>query len=103
VAEKKAEPESARGRLAELRDRVERAARLIAELREANFALKGEIVELQRKLEEAGSAPGPTPSPSPMGEAASEVHEELQLLRDERKIIRARVQNLLERIEGLDI
>jgi hypothetical protein len=103
VAEKKADAENARGRLAELRDRVERATRLIAELREANYALKGEIVELNRKLGEAGSAPGPTPAGSPTGQAASEIHEELQLLRDERKIIRARVQNLLERIEGLDL
>jgi hypothetical protein len=100
VAEKKPEAESAGDRLANLRDRVERATRLIAELREANYALKGEMVELQRKLEEAGSGGGPAPTASA---ASSEIHEELQLLRDERKIIRARVQSLLERIEGLDL
>ncbi len=108
MGEKKPRVDDAQSRLAELRDRVERATKLIAELREANYSLTGEIAELHRKLGELpASAPPPPPSPSfaPSGPSApsSEVHEELQLLRDERKIIRAKVQNLLERIERIDL
>jgi predicted nuclease with TOPRIM domain len=103
VGEKKASESEAESRLAALRDRVERATKLIAELREANYSLTGEIAELHRKL---GALP-PTPPASPPTSVSSPaaptgVHEELQLLRDERKIIRAKVQNLLERIERID-
>jgi hypothetical protein len=104
VGEKKPSVDDAQSRLAELRDRVERATKLIAELREANYALSGEIAELHRKL---GAIPASAPPPAPAASAPSapsaEVHEELQLLRDERKIIRAKVQNLLERIERIDL
>jgi uncharacterized coiled-coil DUF342 family protein len=98
VGEKKASADDAQSRLSELRDRVERATKLIAELREANYSLTGEIAELHRKL---GALPASLP-PTPSAPSA-EVHEELQLLRDERKIIRAKVQNLLERIERIDL
>lgn len=102
MGEKKPNAEDATGRLAELRDRVERATKLIAELREANYSLSAELADLQRKLAAAPApapaATGPSAPPTPSGE----VHEELQQLRDERKIIRAKVQNLLERIERID-
>lgn len=99
----------AASRLADLKDRVERATKLIAELRETNYALKGELLDLKRQVLSleggrpergeyaAGSAPSTAPSVPPA------VHEELQALRDERKIIRAKVQNLLERIEELEL
>lgn len=100
MGEKKAGADDAQSRLAELKDRVERATKLIAELREANYALNGEIAELHRKL---GALPAPAAGPPPPAAAQTPapagLHEELQLLRDERKIIRAKVQNLLERIE----
>jgi hypothetical protein len=92
-------------RLAELKDRVERATKLIAELREANYSLSTEIAELHRKLGElpAAAAPAaPAPAPPAAAPPSREVHEELQQLRDERKIIRAKVQYLLERIERID-
>jgi hypothetical protein len=102
------EPDAA-SRLAELKERVERATKLIAELREANYALKGELADLKRQVlslegakpergEHAASSAASTASDIPQA-----VHEELSALRDERKIIRAKVQNLLERIEGLEI
>jgi FtsZ-binding cell division protein ZapB len=98
-----------------LKGRVDRAAKLISELREANYSLTSELAALHRKVEalEAdrtadesppASAPrevAPAPGPSPSTDAR--VHEELQALRDERKIIRAKVQSLLERIEKLDL
>jgi hypothetical protein len=103
VGEKKSDAEGVPNRLAELRDKVERATKLIAELREANYALTGEIADLHRKLGALSSAPSAAPSAQGAPAAVSEgVHEELQLLRDERKIIRAKVQNLLERIERID-
>jgi hypothetical protein len=103
VGEKKADVDD--GRLAELKDRVERATKLIAELRERNYALTGEVAELHRKLgalppAASGSTPPPAAAPVPL---PAGLHEELQLLRDERKIIRAKVQNLLERIERIEI
>lgn len=106
MGEKKPSVDDAQSRLAELRDRVERATKLIAELREANYSLTGEIAELHRKLGALpGSAPPTAPPVSASGPSApsAEVHEELQLLRDERKIIRAKVQNLLERIERIEL
>ena len=110
MGEKKASADDAQSRLSELKDRVERATKLIAELREANYSLTGEIAELHRKL---GALPPLPPGPPPLSPPipavpsappgpSAEVHEELQLLRDERKIIRAKVQNLLERIERID-
>jgi predicted nucleic acid-binding Zn-ribbon protein len=101
VGEKKASADDAQSRLSELKDRVERATKLIAELREANYSLTGEIAELHRKL---GALPASVPpARSAPSEPSEEVHEELQLLRDERKIIRAKVQNLLERIGRIDL
>ena len=98
MGEKKPTANDATGRLAELRDRVERATKLIAELRGANYSLSAELTELQRKLAAAPSPAAPSAPPA----LSREVHEELQQLRDERKIIRAKVQNLLERIERID-
>ena len=106
MGDKKPSADDAQSRLAELKDRVERATKLIAELREANYSLTGEITELHRKLgalpasAQTASAASAPPAPSA---PSAEVHEELQLLRDERKIIRAKVQNLLERIERIDL
>lgn len=103
MGEKKTGADDAQSRLAELKDRVERATKLIGELREANYALTGEIAELHRKLGALPPLPPLPPSaPQPPSAPSAEVHEELQLLRDERKIIRAKVQNLLERIERID-
>ncbi len=98
MGEKKASADDAPSRLSELKDRVARATKLIAQLREANYSLTGEIAELHRK---SGGLPAIVP-PAPSA-PSKEVHEELQLLRDERKIIRAKVQNLLERIERIDL
>jgi hypothetical protein len=99
----------AASRLAELKDRVERATKLIAELRETNFALKGELADLKRQvLSLEGGRPergeyAAASAPSTASDVPQAVHEELSALRDERKIIRAKVQNLLERIEELEI
>jgi predicted nucleic acid-binding Zn-ribbon protein len=98
VAEKKPDAADIPGGLSELKDRVARATKLIAELREANHSLKSEVAELHRKLEAMEPA-----TASPAAAAAAVVHEELQQLRDERKIIRAKVQNLVERIERIDL
>ena len=102
MGEKKSGAEAAANRLAELRDKVERATKLIAELREANHALTGEIADLHRKLGALSPAPAAAPAQGAPAALSEGVHEELQLLRDERKIIRAKVQNLLERIERID-
>lgn len=101
MGEKKAGVDDAESRLAELKDKVERATKLIAELREANYSLTGEVAELHRKL---GALPPAAPgsAAAPVSPPAG-VHEELQMLRDERKIIRAKVQNLLERIERIEL
>lgn len=99
----------AASRLAELKDRVERATKLIAELREANYALKGELLDLKRQVGalEGGRPERAEPAAASTRSTASALssggHEELQALRDERKIIRAKVQNLLERIERIEL
>ena len=102
MGEKKPTADDATGRLAELKDRVERATKLIAELREANYSLSAELADLQRKLAASPVSAPAAVAPSPPQAPSREVHEELQQLRDERKIIRAKVQNLLERIERID-
>jgi len=88
----------ASARLAELQNEVEKAAGLIAELRESNYSLNGEIVELKRQIE-SPSEEDPEPRPS---EDTSELVAELEVLRKERAAIRARVVKLLERIEKLE-
>jgi predicted RNase H-like nuclease (RuvC/YqgF family) len=113
--------DAASTRLAQLRERVERATHLIADLREANYALKGELASLKRKVDSlegerahdrgrgrevpdvSGGDASLHSAPSSSAGLDPGVHEELQTLRDERKIIRAKVQNLLERIEKLDL
>ncbi|MGH9322180.1 MAG: cell division protein ZapB [Vicinamibacteria bacterium] len=102
MAEKRGSDGDSVSRFDELKKRVERATKLIAELRESNYALTAELAELQRKIgaqDAERAAPGAA-APAPVEPG---VHEELQLLRDERKIIRAKVQGLLERIEKIDL
>jgi uncharacterized coiled-coil DUF342 family protein len=101
VGEKKASVGDSPSSPGELKERIERATKLIAELREANYSLTGEIAELHRKLEGMDSS-APASSPPPAASSPG-LLEELQLLRDERKIIRAKVQNLLERIERIEL
>jgi hypothetical protein len=95
-------------RLAELKRKVERATKLISMLRETNYSLTGELAELQRRVAafEAGEASGEAqgaPPPPPAAPGPTSREDELQALRDERKIIRARVQSLLDRIEKLEL
>ncbi len=97
MGEKKTSAGDSPSPLGELKGRIERAARLIAELREANYSLTGELAELHRKLEGVNAA-----APSPRTASSPGLLEELQALRDERKIIRAKVQSLLERIERIE-
>ena len=86
-------------RLRELKDKVDRAAKLIAELRERNHSLKVELADLERR---ASTFEGDRGGGHPTSPLDSKMQEELQLLRDERKIIRAKVQSLLDRIEKLE-
>lgn len=112
-------------RLAQLKEKVERATQLIAELRGTNYALTGELAALKNNLKHEDESledgrdqnrhaamrpmaaqarePAKSQEPSRSHEIEPAVHEELQMLRDERKIIRAKVQNLLERIEKLEL
>ena len=100
-------------RLADLKTNVARAAELIAGLREANHALKGEVAELSRKIAkieaappEAKGSPKAETGPAPPGERAegpaSREREQLRLLFQERKTIRRRVESLLERVARLE-
>lgn len=97
-------------RFVELKGRVDRAAKLISELRETNYSLQSDLAALHRKLESlegrregGGSEARTAPPPPAVSSNDAGVHEELQTLRDERKIIRAKVQSLLERIEKLEL
>lgn len=109
MSTKQGSERNAASRLSELKDRVERATKLIAELREKNYSLTGELAELKRKVkglegESRSQAPSAPAAAAPAtGKSDETLHEEIQVLRDERKIIRAKVQNLLERIEKLDL
>ncbi len=70
-----------------LRDRVQQATKLIGELRESNYALSGELAELKREVD-ALRATGQS--------------EELGALQSERKLIREKVESLLEGLDRLE-
>lgn len=98
-------------RLAELKSRVTRAAKLIAELRDSNYALSGEVAALTRRVEEleAGSGAKDPPkkkAPEKPNEAesggSSRDRDRLSVLLEERKTIRRKVEKLLERVEKLE-
>lgn len=90
MAERQAEGKEASSRLAELKEQVHRATKLIEELRESNYSLSGEVAELKRQVESMG----------PEGDD-SRLQAELELLRDERQAIRKRVEGILARLEKL--
>lgn len=71
-------PEAA-AHLLNLQDKVDEAARLIAELRESNQALRSELDELKARS-----------------------GEEIEILRAERGRIRGKLESLLDRVEGLE-
>lgn len=87
--------------LTQLKERVQKATELIGELRETNYSLSGQVAELERRLAELSAAGSSSPAP---GEAAvpEEIQSELEALRQERETIRAKVAQLIERIEKLE-
>ena len=86
-------------RVAELKDKIEKATELIGELRETNYSLTGEVAELRREIEALSSG-------GTRGDGSSDDDNkhlrELEALREERKTIRRKVALLLERIEKLE-
>jgi FtsZ-binding cell division protein ZapB len=70
-----------------LRDRVQQATKLIRELRESNYALTDELAALKREVD-ALRATGQS--------------EELDALQSERKLIREKVESLLEGLDQLE-
>ena len=100
VAEtERAAPKTSR-RLKALKGRVEQATALIEQLRESNYSLKSEVTELKRQVELL-SAGGAAPSDDTALDAA-QLRGELAALREERKKIRTKVEQLLERIGKLE-
>lgn len=103
-------------RLGELKAKAARAAELIAGLREANHALKGELAELGRRVGSLDAAPQaqgdePAPEEGPRSENRSQAedeerssreHQHLELLLQERKAIRKKIENLLARVDRLE-
>lgn len=91
-------------RVDELENKIQQAAELIGELRESNYSLSGEIVELRREIEslsEGGASRSSSESSDGDGDGV-ESQAELDALREERKTIREKVALLLERIEKLE-
>ncbi|HXV60223.1 MAG TPA: hypothetical protein VEK15_05980 [Vicinamibacteria bacterium] len=72
------QPEAA-AHLLNLEEKVDQAARLIAELRESNHALRSELDELKARS-----------------------GEEIEILRAERGRIRSKLERILDRVEGLE-
>lgn len=95
--------------LSQLRARVEQAAKLIGQLRETNYALTGELARLKRELSSADtdelSVHSPS-SPPPLRASASTssdmANTRLELLLEERQLVRDKVRSILGRLESLD-
>ena len=96
-AAERAAPKTSR-RLKALKGRVEQATALIEKLRESNDSLKGEITDLKRQVESL-SAGIPAPAPT---EDTAPLRIELATLHEERKKIRSKVEQLIERIGKLE-
>ena len=105
-------PDRAAASLAGLEDKVERATKLIEQLRESNYQLTDELARLKRKLEsveeraekKAATAPSPA-SPDASGDeaaSAAAMRQELKKLRRERQTVRKKVEILLERLDKLE-
>jgi len=89
-------------RVAELKNKIQKAAELIGELRETNYSLSGEVAELRRELESLSESGASTSSSEAFAHRGGEFQAELEALRKERKTIREKVALLLERIEKLE-
>ena len=101
--------QQALSRVTDLKQKVQQAAALIGELREANYALNGEVAELKRELDarpeidaEAASSNSAADDNSEAAEDNSALSAELDALREQRQTIRDKVAMLLERIEKLE-
>ena len=92
----RAAPKTSR-RLKALKGRVEQTTALIEKLREANHSLKSEVTELKRQVASLSAG-----MPDASSEDTALLRGELELLHEERKKIRAKVQQLLDRIGKLE-
>ena len=90
----RAAPKTSR-RLKALKGRVEQATALIEQLRESNYSLKSEVTELKRQVELLSAGPAPA-------EDTAVLQGELAALHEERKKIRKKVEQLLDRIGKLE-
>ena len=86
VSEKKERRSDGPAQFSELRDRVQKATKLIGELRESNYVLSGELTELKREVDALRST----------GQS-----EEIDALQSERKLVRKKVESLLEGLDRL--
>jgi chromosome segregation ATPase len=100
--------------LARLTERVDKAVELIQKLRKENEAIGLQLAAKEKELEteresrakaEAGLAElneRQAELEGERGERLDEAESELERLRDERKVVRARVESVLERLESLE-
>lgn len=100
--------------LARLTERVDNAVELIQKLRKENEAIGLQLAAKDKELEteresrakaEAGLAElneRQAELEGERGERLDEAESELERLRDERKVVRARVESVLERLESLE-
>lgn len=115
VGDDRAASKEPTARLEELKEQVERASTLIGELRETNYSLSTQVVELKNRLaagdsELASSSKREASAESrgeSEGEAASDsdesgLAEEVELLRTEREAVRKKLKSLIARIEKLE-
>lgn len=93
----RAAPKTSR-RLKALKGRIEQASALIEKLRESNYSLESEVTELKRQVASHSSGVA-VAVPS---EDTAELQGELAALHEERKKIRTKVEQLLDRIGKLE-
>ena len=86
MSDKKERRSDGPAQFSELRNRVQQATKLIGELRETNYALSGELTELKREVGALRTT----------GQS-----EELDALQSERKLVRKKVESLLEGLDRL--
>lgn len=95
--------------LEKLREKVKQATDLIGQLRESNHSLTSDLAELRKQLKTASTEGSlfetseDSEAADPADESASRdaLEQELAMLRQERREIRAKVERLLQQIDNL--
>ncbi len=86
--------------LDELSQKIRDVVDLVAALRSENAALRGDLAEMQRRLAQKERK---APVSQIDSEAVARLRMELSQLREERKVVKRKVSNVLKKLESIKL